>query len=87
MLPPDLPPRKLNTKLVKETKDVKYAIFTPLLPEKIPFEGELLKTIPKLKFEDNDFNDHKKYLQFAPSRYVKQVHYLERGVTRFEPHQ
>lgn len=40
-----------------------------------------------MKFKDNNFNDPKTYLQFASSRYWKQVHYLERKVTILEPHQ
>lgn len=83
-LPPYFPPRKPNAKLVKDSKDVKYETFTPLLPEKVPFEGQLLGKIPQLKFTNSDFNDWNKYPHFAPSRYLNQVQYLEIRVIKLE---
>jgi len=44
-LPPYILLRKPNEKPVKESKDVKYGTFTPLLPEAIPFLGEVLGKI------------------------------------------
>lgn len=67
-LPPHIPLKKPNAKLVKDSKDEKFGTFTPLLPEKVPFNGELLVKILQLKFVDYDFNDRKKYPQFAPDR-------------------
>lgn len=49
--------RKSNAKPVKDAKDVKYGKFTPLLPEDVLFEGDILGNIPQLKFTDNNFND------------------------------
>ena len=40
-----------------------------------------------MKFMDNDFNGKKKYPQFTPDIYLKQVHYPESGVTWLEPQQ
>lgn len=60
-LPPYLPPKKPNAKPIRDSKDVKCGAFTPLILEKIPFEGELLRTIPQWNFKDNNFKDQKKY--------------------------
>jgi len=60
-LPSYIPPRKTNTKLAKDTKDAKYGTFTPLFPEDMLFEGEILGNILQLRFIDNNFNDRTKY--------------------------
>lgn len=41
-LPPYIPLRKPNAKLVKDSKDANFGTFTPLLPYEVPFMGELL---------------------------------------------
>ena len=71
VLPPYMPPRKPNSKMVKEPKDGKFDMFTPLLLEEVQFEGEVLGRIPQLNMEDWDFNNQRKYPQFEPSRYLK----------------
>jgi len=60
-LPPYIPPKKPYEKLVKESKDAKYDIFTTLMLESMLFNGETLGMILQLKFTDYDFNDRKKY--------------------------
>ena len=84
-LPPYIPSRKLDTKPVKESKDAKYGTFTPLFSKSVPFTRETLGKIPQLKFMDYDFNEKNKYPQFTLEKYLKQVHYLESGMTRLEP--
>lgn len=68
MLLPFILSRKSNAKLVKDSKDAKSGTFIPLLPEEVPYMGELLGKIPHLKFIDYDFNDRKKYPQFTLER-------------------
>ena len=58
-MPSYIPPREQNAKPLKDCKDRKYGIFTPLLMEAVPFAGEILGKIPELKFTDYDFNDQK----------------------------
>lgn len=41
-----MPPRKPNTKPVKEPKEGKTATYTPLLSEEVSFKGEVLGNIP-----------------------------------------
>ena len=60
MLPAYMPPIKLGAKPVKP-KEGKFSTYTPLLPEEVPFEGEVLGKIPQLKMEDWDFNERSKY--------------------------
>jgi len=66
---------------------VNYGTSTPLFPEVVPFKGEVLGKNPELKFADYDFNERKKYLQFASDQYLKQVHYLDNRVIRLGPQQ
>lgn len=70
VLPPYFPLRKLGSKPVKDPKAMKFITFTPLLLEKVPFEGKVLGKVPQLKMKDWDFNDRSKYLQFKPSKYL-----------------
>lgn len=85
LLPPYIPPRKPNEKLVKELKHAKYGTFTPLLSESVQFTRETLLKILQLKFMEYDFNDINKYPQFTPDRYLKQTHYPGSGVITLEP--
>ena len=41
-LPPYVLPRKSTIKVTKDPDSVKYKLFTPLLPEDVPMEGDLL---------------------------------------------
>lgn len=84
-LPAYMPPQKSTSKVTKGPNAVKYNVFTLLLPEDIPIEGELLAWIPSLKMEDWDLNDHGKYPQFDLSQYLKFIYYEKAGVTHIEP--
>lgn len=84
-LPSDIPLRKPNSKPVKDSKDAKYGTFTPLLSEVVSFSREILGKISQLKFIDYDFNDHKKYPQFALDQYLQQIRYRESEVMILEP--
>lgn len=61
VLPPYMPPRKLNAKLVKDPKDIKFGTFTPLLLEEVLFDDKVLGKIPMWNMEDWDFNNQSKY--------------------------
>jgi len=86
LLLPYFPPRNPGSKRIKDPKDVRFGTFRPLLPEKFPFEGEVLGKFLELKMEDWDFNDTSKYPQFKPSKYLLQIYYPDSRVTRSEPH-
>lgn len=62
-LPPYIPSRKRNEKLVKDSNDENFSTFTPILPKNILFVGELHGKIPQWKFIYYDLNDRKKYPQ------------------------
>lgn len=57
VLPPYMPPKKPNAKLVKEPKEGKTSTYTPLLQGEVPIDGEVLGKIPQLNMEDWDFKD------------------------------
>lgn len=52
VLPTYMPQIKSGAKPVKEPTEVKFATYTSLLLEEVPFEGEVLGNIPQLKLED-----------------------------------
>jgi len=65
--PPYMSPRKPTAKVTKDPDSIKYKIFTPMLLEEVPIEGELLAKVPHLCMEDWDLNDRNKYPQFDPN--------------------
>ena len=52
----------MSVKAAKDLKDVKFGTFTPLLLEKVSFEGKVLGKISQLEMKDWGFNDRIKYL-------------------------
>lgn len=56
-------------------------VSTPLLLEKVVFEGALLGHIPVLKIEDWDLEDHDKLPQMVSNKYLAKIYYEETGVT------
>ena len=43
--------------------------------------------IDRLKYADHDTNDHEKFPQFAPGKYLHSIHYLEVGMMLLEVNQ
>lgn len=56
-----IPSCKSTTKVPKDPNNTKFMISTPLLPEKVVFDGAMLGRIPSLKLEDWDLGDHAKF--------------------------
>jgi len=83
-LPPYIPPRKSMAKVNKDPNLAKFQISTLLLPENIPFEGNLLAQIPYLNMEDWDLGDHTEFPQLELSKYLKNVYYEKSDITRLE---
>lgn len=84
-LPPYMPLWKPTSKVTRDLDSIKFKVFTPLLHEEVPSEGELLAQVPYLKMEDWDLGDHDKFPQLEPKKYLKAVYYEELGLTRLEP--
>jgi len=82
--PPYIPPRKATAKAPKDLDSVKFMVSTPLLLENVLFEGNLLAHIPNMKMEDWDMGHHERFLQLAPSKYLKKVYYEESNITQLE---
>lgn len=82
---PYIPPRKPTTKVTKNPNSLKFKVFTPLLMEEVPIEGDLMAWLAFLKMENLDLGNHDKFMQLEPSKYLKSVYYEEMGITRLEP--
>lgn len=52
MLPKYIPPWKGKTKVTKDPDSRKFRVSTPLLPEKVTFEGSKIVPILLLKLDD-----------------------------------
>lgn len=83
--PPYMPPRNPTVKVTKNPNSIKYKVFSPLLLEEVPIEGELLARVPHLCMEDWYLNYCNKYPQFEPNKYLQSIYYEEAGVIRVEP--
>ena len=66
-LPKYMAQRKPVVKITKDLEKVKSHINTSLLPEKLPFEGEMFAKLPMLKLEDWDLANCVKFPLLAPS--------------------
>ena len=60
-------------------------VSTPLLPEKVEFEGTKLARIPILKIKDWDLTDHERFPHLVTSKYMTKIYYEETRVTWLEP--
>lgn len=69
------------TQLPKDLDTSKFMVSTPLLPEKVMFEGTQLGHIPSLKMEDWDLEDHEKFPQLALNNYLVKIYYKDSEVT------
>ena len=76
--------RKPMVEVTKDLDKVKSHINTPLLPENVPFEGEMFAKLPALKLEDWDLADCAEFPELALSEYLEKVHY-EGAVIKVEP--
>lgn len=85
MLPKYIRPCKAIAKFPNDPDNEKFMVSTPLLLEKVVFEGTLLTHISTLKMEYWDLGDHEKFPQLEPTKYISKVYYKETKVTRLEP--
>lgn len=79
-----IPPNKGKAKVLKDPNTTKFIFSTPLLLEKVVFEGVLLGCLPSLKLEDWDLVDHKKFPHHALNKYLAKIYYEENWVTHLE---
>lgn len=56
-------------KVPKDPNSAKLMVSTPLLPESVFFEGNLLAQIPYLKMEYWDLGDLERFPKLAPRKY------------------
>jgi len=68
----------------KDSETTKFMVSTPILPEKVVFEGVLLGIIPSLKLEDWDLVDQEKFPRLALNKYLVKIYYEETRVMRVE---
>jgi len=52
VLAPYMPFINPSAKSVKDSNDMKFGMFTPLLLEEVSFDGKVLGKIPQLKMEE-----------------------------------
>jgi len=76
-----IPPRKGKMKVSNDPDSEQFIIHTPLLPEKITFEGMCLAHVPLLKMEDWDLADHESFPHLTIENYMRRVYYKDSGVT------
>lgn len=81
---PYMPPWNPTSNITKDLDSVKINLFTLLLPDELPIEGELLAWVPYLKMEYLDLGNHEKFPQLEPTKYLKTVYYEEEGLTILE---
>lgn len=55
-------PRKPTIEVTKDLDKVKLHINTPLLPDNVSFEGEMLAKIPMLNLKDWDLANYAEFL-------------------------
>lgn len=83
-LPEYVPPRKGKAKVPKDIDGSKSSLQTSLLPGDIVFEGLHLERVPALKFEDWDLTNHKKFLDLATTKLMRQRKNLMAGTIELE---
>ena len=66
-----IPPQKEKEKVPKDLDKSKSSLQTPLLLEGIIFEGMHLGRVPRLKFQDWDLADHKKFPHLETAQLMK----------------
>lgn len=64
---------------------MKFKVFTPLQPEEVLVEGDLVAQVPFLKMEYCDLGDHAMFPQLEPSIFLKSVYYEEASIMMLEP--
>lgn len=79
-----IPLHQGKVKALKDPNEGQFLLNTPLLPEKITFEGLCLAFIPHLKLEYWDFGDIEQFPHLAIDTFMKRVFYKEYGVTTLE---
>ena len=57
------------------TQENKFLLITPALSKGVQLIGMMLGHAPWLKYDDHDFNDHAKFPDFTPDKYLTMVHY------------
>jgi len=53
--------QKPSSKVTRDLAAIKFKVFTPLLLEEVPIEGDLFARVPQLLMEGWDLNDRRKY--------------------------
>jgi len=71
--------------VAKDPNTIKFKVFTSLLLEEVPIEGELFARVPQIRMEDWDLNDREKLMHLDPNKYLKVMYYEESDVTSVEP--
>jgi len=79
-----IPSWKGKVKVPRGPDSKKFTISTPLLPEKVPFEGRRLMRITLLEMENWDLTDEAKFPHLVTVKYLRKVYYIETGVTMLE---
>lgn len=83
--PEYVPPCKGNAKVPKDIDESKITLHTPLLLNKIVFEGPCLGHVPLLKLEDWDLANTEWFPHLATDQLMHSVFHKSTGVTVFEP--
>ena len=71
-LPPYIPLWKGKAKIPKDLEATKSAHQTPLLSDKVRFEGLPMGRVPNMKFEDWDLIDHEQFPHLETKNLMKQ---------------
>lgn len=58
---PHILPRKSTTKVTKDPYSFKFKVFSPLILDELPIEGDLFSRVSFLNMEDLDLGDHAKF--------------------------
>jgi len=80
-----IPPCRGKTKVPKDIDESKVTLYTPLLPNKIVFEGLHLGRVPLLKLEDWDLADMDHFPHLTTEKLMHYVFHKNIGVTTLEP--
>ena len=84
-LPKYIPSRRGKAKIPKDIDESKVTLHTPLLPDKLAFEGLRLARVPHLNLEDWDLANTKCFPHLVTDQFMHCVFYKDSGVTELEP--